>query len=220
MPRAAPPSAPNAKPSRASNAIFMCSSLSGKCLVMSHRRRNQVQRDREKQRRHSGAMRSIEPGISRFRVWSFGPSRNDELARSRPAVEWSDTEAGQKQSHVVPAFAARTRGCICARVGFNFQTATDTPSHSRGADSARSYAICDALESRRAQGKPGALSTRSRVHKMHTGDHRCAGTPGLPCAMVLRLIPRSPRRRIRLATVADGLAIHESPVGPCESPSA
>src|ERR1700737_4113265 len=29
--------------------------------------------------RHSGAMRSIEPGISRFRVWSFGPSRNDEI---------------------------------------------------------------------------------------------------------------------------------------------
>src|SRR5579864_8140103 len=35
---------------------------------------------------HSGAMRSIEPqcaiahcGISRFRVWSFGPSRNDVL---------------------------------------------------------------------------------------------------------------------------------------------
>src|SRR5215207_6664313 len=27
--------------------------------------------------RHSGAMRSIEPGISRFQVWSFGPSRND-----------------------------------------------------------------------------------------------------------------------------------------------
>src|SRR5664279_6000970 len=27
--------------------------------------------------RHSGARRSLEPGISRFRVWSFGPSRND-----------------------------------------------------------------------------------------------------------------------------------------------
>src|SRR5437763_13513830 len=27
-------------------------------------------------------MRSIEPGISRFRVWSFGPSRNDEAGRS------------------------------------------------------------------------------------------------------------------------------------------
>src|SRR4029453_5829398 len=29
--------------------------------------------------RHSGAMRSIEPGISRFRVWCFAPSRNDEV---------------------------------------------------------------------------------------------------------------------------------------------
>src|SRR5438445_13125221 len=29
--------------------------------------------------RHSGAMRSIEPGISRFRVWSFGPSQNDNF---------------------------------------------------------------------------------------------------------------------------------------------
>ena len=25
-------------------------------------------------------MRSIEPGISRFRVWCFAPSRNDEIA--------------------------------------------------------------------------------------------------------------------------------------------
>src|SRR5215218_8375073 len=30
--------------------------------------------------RHSGAMRSIEPGISRSRVWSFGPSRDDAKA--------------------------------------------------------------------------------------------------------------------------------------------
>ncbi|MTV17993.1 hypothetical protein FDV58_30955 [Bradyrhizobium elkanii] len=32
-------------------------------------------------------MRSIEPGISRFRVWSFGPSRNDAIVgklRARP----------------------------------------------------------------------------------------------------------------------------------------
>ena len=32
---------------------------------------------------HSGAMRSIEPGISRFRVWSFGPSRNEESVARR-----------------------------------------------------------------------------------------------------------------------------------------
>src|SRR5258707_5644327 len=30
---------------------------------------------------HAGAMRSIDPGISRFRVWSFGRSRNDNLKR-------------------------------------------------------------------------------------------------------------------------------------------
>src|SRR3954452_20402754 len=28
-------------------------------------------------------MRSIEPGISRFRVWSFGPSRNDDTSSSQ-----------------------------------------------------------------------------------------------------------------------------------------
>src|ERR1700754_4440328 len=48
--------------------------------------------------------------------------------------------------------------------------------------------------------------------KMHTGDHRCAGTPGLPCAMVLRLITRSPWRRIPLASIADELAIRRLPV--------
>src|SRR5439155_25942281 len=31
----------------------------------------------------SGRCASIEPGISRFRVWSFGPSRNDRLIVSR-----------------------------------------------------------------------------------------------------------------------------------------
>ncbi len=35
--------------------------------------------------RHSGAMQSIEPGISRFRVWCCAPSRNDG-ARSHPSV--------------------------------------------------------------------------------------------------------------------------------------
>src|SRR5260370_3641703 len=39
------------------------------------------------------------------------------------------------------------------------------------------------------------------------------GHPDIPCAMVLRLIPRSPRRRIRLVTVADGLKDCLNPVG-------
>jgi len=42
-------------------------------------RRAPCSRRRASVHRHSGAMRSIEPGISRFRVWSFGPSRNDDL---------------------------------------------------------------------------------------------------------------------------------------------
>ena len=43
---------------------------------------------------------------------------------------------------------------------------------------------------------------------------RCAGTPGLPCAMVLRLIARSPWRRIPFASIADELTILRSPAGP------
>src|SRR5271154_2340015 len=33
-------------------------------------------------------MRSIEPGTSRFRVWSFGPSRNDEAPTRSFAMPW------------------------------------------------------------------------------------------------------------------------------------
>jgi len=40
---------------------------------------------------------------------------------------------------------------------------------------------------------------------------RCAGTPGLPCAMVLRLIARSPWRRIPLASIAGELTIPRKP---------
>src|SRR6266404_4483018 len=39
-------------------------------------------------------------------------------------------------------------------------------------------------------------------------------SPGIPYAMVLRLISCSPRRRIRLVTVISGLRFCLSPVGP------
>jgi hypothetical protein len=48
---------------------------------------------------------------------------------------------------------------------------------------------------------------------MHTADRRCAGTPGLPCAVVLRLMARSPRRRIPLASVIGELTVLRNPVG-------
>ena len=80
------------------------------------------------------------------------------------------------------------------------------------ARSARSDAIGDALEIEEGAGKAGCPRHPQSCAKMHTADCRCAGTPGLPCAMVLRPIPRSPRSRIPLASVADGLTIDRSPV--------
>ena len=79
---------------------------------------------------------------------------------------------------------------------------------------ARGFASSSALTKiQRAQGKPGAHSTRDRAQKCTRVTARCAGTPGLPCAMVLRLIARSPWRRIPLASIADELTIRRSP--PC-----
>ena len=61
----------------------------------------------------------------------------------------------------------------------------------------------------RVQGMPGARCTRGPVRNEvgscaheHTGE---AEASGIPCVMALRLMPCSPRRRIRLVTVAGGL---------------
>ena len=52
------------------------------------------------------------------------------------------------------------------------------------------------------------LHPRSRVQKCarnaHTSIQVQSEHSGIPCAMALRLMPRSPRRRIRLVTVAAG----------------
>ena len=61
-----------------------------------------------------------------------------------------------------------------------------------------------------------ALHPRSRVQRSggdaheHTGQRRASD---IPCAMVLRLMPSSPRRRIRFASVAGGLKDCSDPVG-------
>jgi hypothetical protein len=56
---------------------------------------------------------------------------------------------------------------------------------------------------------PGACCTRGLVCKMemeaHTSIQVQPEHSGIPCAMVLRLMPRSPRRRIPLASVTAGL---------------
>jgi hypothetical protein len=55
------------------------------------------------------------------------------------------------------------------------------------------------------------LHPRSRVQdalkNAHTSIQVQPEQPGIPCAMVLRLMPRSPRRRIRFASVADELKV-------------
>ena len=57
---------------------------------------------------------------------------------------------------------------------------------------------------------PGARCTRGLVckvaqRKAHTSIQVQRRQSGIPCAMALRLMPCSPRRRIRLVTVAAGL---------------
>jgi hypothetical protein len=76
----------------------------------------------------------------------------------------------------------------------------------------------------RAQGMPGACCTRGlvckSVQKTHTSIQVQSEHSDIPRAMALRLIPCSPRRRIRLVTVADGLKDCPNPVGSTFPPSA
>jgi hypothetical protein len=65
------------------------------------------------------------------------------------------------------------------------------------------------------------LHPRSRVQYVHENTHTSIQVQsehsGIPCTMVLRLMPRSPRRRIRLVTVVDELMVLPSPVGPTKT---
>src|SRR6266404_5348830 len=69
----------------------------------------------------------------------------------------------------------------------------------------------------RARGMPDARCIRGPVCKMgrenaheHTGS---AEASDIPCAMALRLITRSPRRRIRLVTVISELTEYRARLG-------
>jgi hypothetical protein len=71
------------------------------------------------------------------------------------------------------------------------------------------------LSRQREQGMPGARCTRGLVCKVaqgkaHTRIQVQRKHSDIPCAMALRLMPRSPRRRIRLVTVTAGLMADRS----------
>ena len=71
----------------------------------------------------------------------------------------------------------------------------------------RVSAITCPSRNQRAQGMPGARCTRGLIRKWRRGAHEHTGSaeaPGIPCAAALRLMPCSPRRRIRLVTVVGG----------------
>src|SRR3978361_1625360 len=59
-----------------------------------------------------------------------------------------------------------------------------------------------------------AVSRAKQVAKTHTSIQVQRRTSDIPCAMALRLITRSPRRRIRLVTVIGELTASPRPVGP------
>jgi hypothetical protein len=62
-----------------------------------------------------------------------------------------------------------------------------------------------------------AVSCAKLCEETHTSIQVQSEHPGIPCAMVLRLMPRSPRRRIRLVTVIGELTVLSSPVGPTKT---
>ena len=94
----------------------------------------------------------------------------------------------------------------------------DKETHLRipAAHSARALQIVSPKE-KRAQGMPGACCTRGLVcnsaKDAHTSIQEQPEHSGIPCTMVLRLMPRSPRRRIPLASVIGELTALARPVG-------
>ena len=88
-----------------------------------------------------------------------------------------------------------------------------TAAPSRGATRPRICYLLFAPRKFRGRRESRVPSAPAIVRKDAHGAHQqgAAGTPGLPCAMVLRLMPRSPRRRIPLASVADGLTARSKP---------
>src|SRR5882672_7203002 len=59
-----------------------------------------------------------------------------------------------------------------------------------------------------------AVPCAKQVAKTHTSIQVQRRRSDIPCAMVLRLIASSPRRRIRLVTVIGELTAYPRPVGP------
>jgi hypothetical protein len=154
------------------------------------------------------------------------------IARSRCSAEPGSKPRssllgpGSAAHHAARHSASKTRvNALMARRsvrGTPWCTRNDVKTHIRSpaARCARAVHEFFALRTSRAWGMPGARCTRSLVcawgnkyaHEYSQRVHR--KSPGIPARNGLRLTPRSPRRRIRLATVVGELTASPRPVGP------
>jgi hypothetical protein len=154
-------------------------------------------------------LRSSSPGIDVRRTASL------PLAYDR-AIQYSRDGSALSREAAAYWVARSSRAMTAGDV------ATDIASPSRGTICPR-YAKTFSLEE--GAGNAGrTLHPRSRVQiaqrKTHTSIQVQRRHSGIPCAMVLRLISCSPRRRIRLVTVAAGLMAESNPVGSISPPTA
>ena len=135
-----------------------------------------------------------EPGISRFRVRCVASPRNDD-ASAFPTVIASATEA-------IHGAAGGGMDCFVAIAPRN-----DGRPSSRDTNASEFCHDRSSLHKSEGAGNAGgALHPRSHT-QMEKGAHEHTGSaeaPGIPCAAALRLMPCSPRRRIRLVTVVGG----------------
>jgi hypothetical protein len=85
-------------------------------------------------------MRSIEPGISRFRVRSFGPSRNDDVwIASSPRSSHMTVEMEDSMAKAAKAVGISTGQCLCGNVRFEIDTPARWAWHDHSAASRRAH---------------------------------------------------------------------------------
>jgi hypothetical protein len=126
--------------------------------------------------------------------------------RRRPA-QWarfrlSSLSYGGQVASPTPSAGPRSR--------FEFQTAKNFPPR----DAPELCMHCSPKNQGRRERRVLAAPAVSRAmgrRKTHTSIQVQAEHPDVPCAMALRLMPCSPRRRIRLVTVACELTVYRNP---------
>jgi len=147
------------------------------------------------------------------------------LRGAGPMAEWCAAAYPRhcERSEAIHGTAQRKNGLL-RRFAPRNDEYVDTVSPSRGA-LRPSFSINRSPSNQESAGNAGCLlHPRSRVQcargSAHTSIQVQPEQPGIPCAVGLRLIPRSPWRRIPFASIAGGLKMLANPVGFATSPPA